>query len=383
MLACPRRTRRWSSASGSVGAEAGLTVGRVLARGWSARTHVGTDLTTGFAGLHPVGALDAELREGRLGDTRCTRYRRPRGCSSLRLPGARRPRTSSTSGAGHVDLDALAERWSRGGLAGEAPDVFETEPLPADHPLWTRPDVPRTRTSPASARMPTNAASLYFLRTSGCSSRARELINVVDKYPLVLRREPGGRRDQQRLTTTAETVRQGMVEVLPLEQALQSRDLVTERWALTPVQGTHGPFERAARERADEPDRVVVAPPKGARGTGATFRQVVRSPLMLLDVSRRRPSRSRARLVEIGRPWIAVGRCRWGRARTRAGRLRGMDLSDRSHVSTLPDRDSGWKRPQWAPHRRLPPGGSVLQAEGTQPGCTSSLRVPPETSAPA
>jgi phosphoglycerate dehydrogenase-like enzyme len=38
-------------------------------------------------------------------------------------------------------LDDLVAALSAGEIAGAALDVFEQEPLPADHPLWTMPNV--------------------------------------------------------------------------------------------------------------------------------------------------------------------------------------------------------------------------------------------------
>ena len=35
-----------------------------------------------------------------------------------------------------VKLDALVEALKAGEIAGAALDVYETEPLPAEHPLW-------------------------------------------------------------------------------------------------------------------------------------------------------------------------------------------------------------------------------------------------------
>jgi phosphoglycerate dehydrogenase-like enzyme len=40
-----------------------------------------------------------------------------------------------------VDYDALREKLARGELAGAVLDVFHAEPLPADSPLWTTPNL--------------------------------------------------------------------------------------------------------------------------------------------------------------------------------------------------------------------------------------------------
>ena len=47
----------------------------------------------------------------------------------------------NTSRAAIVDQDALAEALREGRLAGAAVDVFETEPLPADHPFRSLPNL--------------------------------------------------------------------------------------------------------------------------------------------------------------------------------------------------------------------------------------------------
>lgn len=80
-----------------------------------------------------------------------------------------------------VQLDALDAALAAGQLRGAALDVFETEPLPADHPLWRRPDVLIT---PHVAGVGPHEAARRFavlLENARRFVAGDDLINVVDK----------------------------------------------------------------------------------------------------------------------------------------------------------------------------------------------------------
>ncbi|WP_020387804.1 D-2-hydroxyacid dehydrogenase [Kribbella catacumbae] len=80
-----------------------------------------------------------------------------------------------------VNLDALDAALAAGRLRGAALDVFETEPLPADHPLWRRPEVLIT---PHVAGVGPHEAERRFavlLENARSFVAGDNLINVVDK----------------------------------------------------------------------------------------------------------------------------------------------------------------------------------------------------------
>ena len=80
-----------------------------------------------------------------------------------------------------VDEAALVEALERGRIRGAALDVFETEPLPAGHPLWRLSNV---LLSPHSAdHVPgwVDEAMRVFLRQLERFRRGEPLRNVVDK----------------------------------------------------------------------------------------------------------------------------------------------------------------------------------------------------------
>lgn len=80
-----------------------------------------------------------------------------------------------------VDEAALVERLKGGHIRGAALDVFETEPLPPDHPLWKLDNVlisPHTADHSEDSHV---RAMQFFLENLGRFQRGESLENVVDK----------------------------------------------------------------------------------------------------------------------------------------------------------------------------------------------------------
>jgi phosphoglycerate dehydrogenase-like enzyme len=80
-----------------------------------------------------------------------------------------------------VVLDDLVAALRAGGLAGAALDVYEVEPLPADHPLW---DFPNVILTPHTAGYSPVIAARHLatlVENVGRFARGEPLINVVNK----------------------------------------------------------------------------------------------------------------------------------------------------------------------------------------------------------
>lgn len=80
-----------------------------------------------------------------------------------------------------VDLGDLVEALRAGEIAGAGLDVFESEPLPADHPLWGMENVIITpHIAGYSPRIPERHLAV-LLNNVGRFARGQELRNVVNK----------------------------------------------------------------------------------------------------------------------------------------------------------------------------------------------------------
>ena len=78
-----------------------------------------------------------------------------------------------------VDTAALLAALRDGTVAGAALDVFDQEPLPAGHPLWTAPNVTITPHAAASSPLTPKRGARLFIDNLGRWVRGEPLRNVV------------------------------------------------------------------------------------------------------------------------------------------------------------------------------------------------------------
>ncbi len=80
-----------------------------------------------------------------------------------------------------VVLDDLVAALEAGEIRGAALDVFETEPLPVNHPLWTMPNVIITPHCAGAGPYLDDRRTDLFIENCVRFAEGRELKNVVDK----------------------------------------------------------------------------------------------------------------------------------------------------------------------------------------------------------
>ena len=80
-----------------------------------------------------------------------------------------------------VVIDDLDDSLRNGGLAGAGLDVFETEPLPSRHPLWTAPGVIITPHIAGEGPYLPERRTELFVENCKRFAKGQEMLNVVDK----------------------------------------------------------------------------------------------------------------------------------------------------------------------------------------------------------
>jgi len=132
---------------------------------------------------HPVGMLDAVLPEAEY-----LVLVVPHTPGTEQLIGApqlaRLPRGAVLINIGRgalVDEPALIASLQSGHLGGAALDVFAEEPLPADSPLWTMPNVLVSPHSASTSDRENERLVELFVENLGRWGRGEEMVNVLEK----------------------------------------------------------------------------------------------------------------------------------------------------------------------------------------------------------
>ncbi|MEV4316253.1 D-2-hydroxyacid dehydrogenase [Actinocrispum sp. NPDC049592] len=167
---------------GAIGAE----VGRMLAAfgtqvvGIDARR---TDAPEGFTTVRPPDTVDDEIPRADLVILAIPHTPETEGLiNPRRLKLFRKSAYLINIGRGPlVQLDALNHALEVKELAGAALDVFETEPLPAEHPLWQRKNVLITPHVAGAGPHSEERRFAVILENAKRFAAGEPLINVVDK----------------------------------------------------------------------------------------------------------------------------------------------------------------------------------------------------------
>jgi phosphoglycerate dehydrogenase-like enzyme len=141
------------------------------------------DTPTGVVELHPPDALDRLLPQADFVIMTIPHTPRTEGMMQMDRFTLMKPSAFLINvGRGMtVKLDDLNQALRRGVIGGAGLDVYEIEPLPADHPLWTAPNVLLTPHTAAHGPYLDERRLEIILDNAGRFACGRPLRNVVDK----------------------------------------------------------------------------------------------------------------------------------------------------------------------------------------------------------
>lgn len=141
------------------------------------------DLTQGVVAIHPPDQLDSLLPGADVVVVTVPHTpKTDRIFAAKRFARMKRDAIFVNVGRGRtVDIDDLVDALASGGIRAAALDVFPTEPLPSDHPLWALPNA--LITPHVAAVGPGTDDRRYGVLRENAERfvRGEDLINVVDK----------------------------------------------------------------------------------------------------------------------------------------------------------------------------------------------------------
>lgn len=167
---------------GAIGAEVGRMLSAFGTRvvGIDARR---IDTVDGFAEILPVDELASQLGQADIVISTVPHTPETEGLfNAERLAKMQSNAYVVNIGRGPtLHLDALDDALEAGRLAGAALDVFETEPLPAAHPLWQRPNVLLTPHVAGAGPHSEERRFAVIAENAKRFAAGQPLTNVVDK----------------------------------------------------------------------------------------------------------------------------------------------------------------------------------------------------------
>jgi len=141
------------------------------------------DLPEGVAEMHPPEALDEQLPRGDFVILTIPHTPETEGLMNAARFGLMKPSAFFINiGRGKTTrLKDLVDALRGGRIAGAALDVFEEEPLPADHPLWSAPNVLLTPHTAGYGPYLDDRRLAVIVDNARRFLRGEPLVNVVDK----------------------------------------------------------------------------------------------------------------------------------------------------------------------------------------------------------